>query len=92
MTGPTMPFDAFTGDTIHQYFQMVQQVDCAIDAEHVSNGNPDRLSPRPSIGRDHDLQHASGQHAARRRPDDGILQHAETATRRISSTWPITIR
>ena len=36
MTGPTMPFDAFTGDTIHQYFQMVQQVDCAIDAEHVS--------------------------------------------------------
>ena len=31
MTGPNMPFDAFTGDTIHQYFQMVQQVDCAID-------------------------------------------------------------
>jgi phospholipase C len=40
MTGPTMPFDAFTGDTIHQYFQMVQQMDCAIDAEHVSKGNP----------------------------------------------------
>src|ERR1700680_1235309 len=40
MTGPTMPFDAFTGDTIHQYFQMVQQVDCAIDAEHVSKENP----------------------------------------------------
>jgi phospholipase C len=40
MTGPTMPFDAFTGDTIHQYFQMVQQVDCAIDAEHVSKDNP----------------------------------------------------
>src|SRR6516162_8114976 len=27
LTGPTMPFDAYTGDTIHQYFQMVQQVD-----------------------------------------------------------------
>jgi phospholipase C len=40
MTGPTMPFDAFTGDTIHQYFQMVQQVDCAIDKEHVSRRNP----------------------------------------------------
>ena len=40
MTGPTMPYDAYTGDTIHQYFQMVQQVDCAIDAEHVSKGNP----------------------------------------------------
>src|SRR4029077_18470955 len=23
LTGPAMPFDAFTGDTIHQYFQMV---------------------------------------------------------------------
>jgi phospholipase C len=50
MTGPTMPFDAFTGDTIHQYFQMVQQVDCAIDAEHVSRGNP--------TGCLHDLQSA----------------------------------
>src|SRR5438552_18662970 len=28
MTGPTMPYDAFTGDTIHQLFQMYQQVDC----------------------------------------------------------------
>jgi phospholipase C len=50
MTGPTMPFDAFTADTIHQYFQMVQQMDCAIDAEHVSNGNP--------TGCLHDLQSA----------------------------------
>jgi phospholipase C len=50
MTGPTMPFDAFTGDTIHQYFQMVQQVDCAIDAEHVSKDNP--------TGCLHDLQSA----------------------------------
>lgn len=50
MTGPTMPFDAFTGDTIHQYFQMVQQVDCAIDAEHVSRDNP--------TGCLHDLQSA----------------------------------
>jgi phospholipase C len=50
LTGPTMPFDAFTGDTIHQYFQMVQQMDCAIDAEHVSNENP--------TGCLHDLQSA----------------------------------
>ena len=50
LTGPNMPFDAFTGDTIHQYFQMVQQVDCAIDAEHVSRGNP--------TGCLHDLQSA----------------------------------
>jgi phospholipase C len=50
MTGPTMPFDAFTGDTIHQYFQMVQQVDCAIDVEHVSKNNP--------TGCLHDLQSA----------------------------------
>jgi phospholipase C len=45
-----MPFDAYTGDTVHQYFQMVQQVDCAIDAEHVSKGNP--------TGCLHDLQSA----------------------------------
>jgi phospholipase C len=50
LTGPTMPFDAFTGDTIHQYFQMVQQVDCAIDREHVSRTNP--------TGCLHDLQSA----------------------------------
>ena len=50
LTGPTMPFDAFTGDTIHQYFQMVQQVDCAIDREHVSHRNP--------TGCLHDLQSA----------------------------------
>jgi phospholipase C len=45
-----MPFDAFTGDTIHQYFQMYQQMDCAIDQEHVSKGNP--------TGCLHDLQSA----------------------------------
>src|SRR5215467_14436511 len=50
MTGPTMPYDAYTGDTIHQYFQMYQQMDCAIDAEHVTRGNP--------TGCLHDLQSA----------------------------------
>ena len=50
LTGPTMPFDAYAGDTVHQYFQMVQQVDCAIDAEHVSKDNP--------TGCLHDLQSA----------------------------------
>lgn len=50
LTGPTMPYDAFTADTIHQFFQMVQQEDCAIDSEHVSKGNP--------TGCLHDLQSA----------------------------------
>jgi phospholipase C len=50
MTGPAMPFDAFTGDTIHQYFQMYQQMDCAIDAAHVTRDNP--------TGCLHDLQSA----------------------------------
>jgi phospholipase C len=40
LTGPAMPYDAFTGDTMHQFFEMYQQMDCAIDAEHVSPGNP----------------------------------------------------
>src|SRR5262249_10398830 len=50
LTGPTMPFDAFTGDLSHVYFTMVQQADCAIDAEHVSSDNP--------TGCLHDLQSA----------------------------------
>ena len=50
LTGAAMPFDAFTGDTIHQYFQMVQQMDCALDEEHVSRSNP--------TGCLHDLQSA----------------------------------
>ncbi|MBV8568599.1 MAG: phosphoesterase [Methylobacteriaceae bacterium] len=50
MTGPTMPYDAYTGDTIHQFFQMYQQMDCAIDKEHVSRNNP--------TGCLHDLQSA----------------------------------
>jgi phospholipase C len=50
MTGPTMPYDAYTGDTIHQYFQMYQQMDCAIDMQHVRRGNP--------TGCLHDLQSA----------------------------------
>src|SRR5712675_255175 len=50
LTGPTMPYDAFTADTIHQFFQMYQQMDCAIDKEHVTRRNP--------TGCLHDLQSA----------------------------------
>jgi phospholipase C len=50
MTGPTMPFDAFTGDLSHLFFTMMQQMDCAMDDEHVSPGNP--------TGCLHDLQSA----------------------------------
>ena len=50
LTGPELAFDAYAGDTVHQYFQMVQQVDCAIDAQHVSKDNP--------TGCLHDLQSA----------------------------------
>jgi phospholipase C len=50
MTGPLMPYDAYTADTIHQFFQMYQQMDCAIDEEHVSRHNP--------TGCLHDLQSA----------------------------------
>jgi phospholipase C len=50
MTGPMLPFDAFTGDLSHEYFTMVQQMDCAIDVEHVSADNP--------TGCLHDLQAA----------------------------------
>jgi len=50
MTGPNMPYDAYTADTIHQFFQMYQQMDCAIDKEHVTRRNP--------TGCLHDLQSA----------------------------------
>ncbi|HWH41573.1 MAG TPA: alkaline phosphatase family protein [Usitatibacter sp.] len=40
LTGAAMPFDAFTSDTVHQFFEMWQQMDCAIDDEHVSAHNP----------------------------------------------------
>jgi phospholipase C len=40
LTGPALPYDAFTGDTMHQFFQMYQQMDCAMDAEHVTRNNP----------------------------------------------------
>jgi len=75
MTGPNMPYDAYTADTIHQFFQMYQQMDCAIDKEHVTRRNP--------TGCLHDLQSAitttysTPPGASRRRPNDGVLQHAE---------------
>ena len=50
LTSSTLPYDAFTADTIHQFFQMYQQMDCAIDKEHVSRNNP--------TGCLHDLQSA----------------------------------
>jgi len=40
LTGPTLPYDAYTADLSHQYFTMVQQADCAIDAQHVTADNP----------------------------------------------------
>ncbi|HEY6241077.1 MAG TPA: alkaline phosphatase family protein [Burkholderiales bacterium] len=35
LTGPTMPYDAYTGDTIHRLYQMWQQSDCSlVNATH----------------------------------------------------------
>ena len=38
LTGPTMPYDAYTGDTIHRFFQMWQQSDCS--PTNATRGNP----------------------------------------------------
>src|SRR5260221_166007 len=38
LTGPTMPYDAYTGDTIHRFFQMWQQSDCSL--ANATRGNP----------------------------------------------------
>jgi phospholipase C len=37
-TGPKLPYDSFTGDTIHRFYQMWQQSDCRI--RHATKGNP----------------------------------------------------
>ena len=37
-TGPTLPFDSYEGDTIHQMFQMWQQSDCSM--QHATQQNP----------------------------------------------------
>src|SRR5262249_8802159 len=50
LTGPTMPHHALPRRTPPQLFQMYQQMDCAIDKEHVSRRNP--------TGCLHDLQSA----------------------------------
>ncbi len=38
LTGATMPYDAYTGDTIHRFYQMWQQSDCSL-------GNATRANP-----------------------------------------------
>jgi phospholipase C len=38
LTGPTMPYDAYTGDTTHRFFQMWQQSDCQLG--YGTPGNP----------------------------------------------------
>lgn len=38
LTGPTMPYDSYTGDTTHRFFQMWQQSDCSLS--HASKDNP----------------------------------------------------
>lgn len=38
LTGPNMPYDAYTGDTIHRFYQMWQQFDCS--AAQATPSNP----------------------------------------------------
>ncbi len=38
LTGPTMPYDAYTGDVIHRFYQMWQQADCS--ALNATAANP----------------------------------------------------
>jgi phospholipase C len=40
LTGPKMPYDAYTEDTIHRFYQMWQQTDCGTDSEHATPDNP----------------------------------------------------
>src|SRR5215813_3782950 len=38
ITGPTLPYDSYTGDMVHRFFHMWQQSDC--DVHNATPGNP----------------------------------------------------
>jgi phospholipase C len=38
LTGPSMPYDAYTGDPVHRFYQMWQQSDCSV--KHATPANP----------------------------------------------------
>jgi phospholipase C len=38
LTGPALPYDAYTGDQVHRFYQMWQQSDCSLD--HATPANP----------------------------------------------------
>jgi phospholipase C len=38
LTGPNLLYDSYTGDTVHQFYQMWQQSDCSI--HHATENNP----------------------------------------------------
>jgi phospholipase C len=38
LTGPNLPYDSYTGDTVHEFYQMWQQSDCGID--NATEDNP----------------------------------------------------
>ena len=38
LTGPNLPYDSYTGDTVHRFYQMWQQSDCRI--ENATEDNP----------------------------------------------------
>jgi phospholipase C len=38
LTGPNLPYDSYTGDTVHEFYQMWQQSDCSI--HHATEDNP----------------------------------------------------
>jgi phospholipase C len=38
LTGPGLPYDAYTGDAVHQFYQMWQQSDCRI--QNATEDNP----------------------------------------------------
>src|SRR5262249_45238863 len=41
ITGPTLPYDSFTGDMVHRLFHMWQQSDC--DVRNATPSNPSRF-------------------------------------------------
>jgi phospholipase C len=50
LTGPRLPYDSYTGDTVHQFFQMWQQSDCSPPGDTNPIGCLSDLYPFVAVG------------------------------------------
>jgi phospholipase C len=82
LTGPNLPYDSYTGDTVHRLFHMWQQSDCNVANKTPSNpsGCLNDLYPFVGIARDDSGGNSMG------------FTACAMATCRCSKSWPANTR